>query len=123
MTSPSYQDYVDNFTDAIKALEGRPCGSAFPAAFPEASVEPLPSRLATPRRPKRVWVVKQASGGEIRVLAERHSTCPRPDGTELRFYDGAGDHEARVATVRAGSWHWCIAEAALEPDTDEEAES
>lgn len=77
---------------------------------------PAPLEAGSPRR--RVWVVMQASGGRLRVLAERHATTPRPDGTELRFYDGSGDDERRVATVRAGSWHWCVAESALDPSAD-----
>lgn len=94
-------------------------GWASPNKFPlQLSVEVAPRR-------RRVWVVKLASGGDLRVLAERHTAAARHDGAELRFYDGEGDGERRVATVRAGGWHWVCAEDALDPapETDEEAES
>ena len=65
-----------------------------------------------------IWIVMQSSGGKLRVLAERHSTAARPEGTELRFHNG--DDRNPVATVRAGSWHWCVAESALEPKAGEE---
>lgn len=82
--------------------------------------KPGPLMVPPPDEPRRiVWVVKQASGGNVRVAAERHRSIPRPDGTELRLYDGAGPDERRVATFRAGSWHWCVAESALEPKAGE----
>lgn len=85
--------------------------------------KPLPSPSAMPSetdRAKTTWVVKQASGGDLRVHAQFHTTYARPEGTELRFYNQlAGDDRHRVATVRAGSWHWCVAESALEPKAEE----
>lgn len=77
---------------------------------------PLPAPLAGDGPRPTVWVVQQISGGRLRVLAEWHSTAPLPEGGELRFYNRAGDDQLRVATVRAGSWHWCVAESALEPE-------
>lgn len=65
-----------------------------------------------------IWVVKQTSGGNLRVLAEWHITYARPEGSELRFHNGDDKHP--VATVRAGSWHSCVAESALEPKAGEE---
>ncbi|MBB1034613.1 hypothetical protein G6031_09455 [Dietzia sp. CQ4] len=79
-----------------------------PAPAPTGGDSPKPT----------VWVVKQASGGELRVLAERHTTYSRPEGTELRFYNGDGKNP--VATVRAVSWHSCVAESALNPKAGEE---
>lgn len=83
-----------------------------PGAFLFPSPATMPS--ATPRHPV-TWVVKQASGGEVRVLAERHFTYVRPEGAELRFVDGDGPNQHKVATIRAGSWHWVVAESALNP--------
>lgn len=81
--------------------------------------EPKPSPVDAPDRGPTVWVVKQASGGTLRVLAEDHYTYARPEGTELRFFNGdGGDGRHPVATIRAGSWHWCVAESALEPKAD-----
>lgn len=78
--------------------------------------QPKPAPPASSDRGPTVWVVKQASGGTLRVLAEDHYTYARPEGTELRFFNGDGeDGRHPVATIRAGSWHWCVAEAALEP--------
>lgn len=77
--------------------------------------QPAPSPTTSAAPHPTVWVVKQASGGDVRVLAEWHSTVPRDDGTELRFYNRHGDDQQRVATVRAGSWHWVVAATALDP--------
>lgn len=78
--------------------------------------QPKPAPPASSDRGPTVWVVKQASGATLRVLAENHYTYARPEGTELRFFNGDGaDGRHPVATVRAGSWHWCVAESALEP--------
>lgn len=112
-----YDDYpdtgLDEFTD-----RHRDCGETSVA---EEYGLPSPAAMPTetPQRPT-VWVVQQISGGRLRVLAEWHSPCPRPDGTELRFYNQRGNEgRQRVATVRAGSWHWCVAESALEPKADQ----
>ncbi|MDV6299988.1 hypothetical protein R3P82_12795 [Dietzia maris] len=75
----------------------------------------VPRELHSGEPRRTVWVVKKASGGDVRVLAERHRTIPRPDGTELRFYDGDETVGRRVASFPAGSWHSCVAESALEP--------
>lgn len=99
------------------------CGGPMtaPASLRLPSIEellgPRPAPRALPSgKPRRVvWVVKKASGGDVRVLAERHRTIPRPDGTELRFYDGDEAVARRVASFPAGSWHWCVLESALEP--------
>lgn len=105
-------DYEDRMLEHFTA-EHRDC--TLPV---DGDATALPSPSAMPpdcgRKPT-AWVVKQASGGEVRVLAERHTTFARPEGTELRFHDGDGDAAHRVATVRAGSWHWVIAESALNP--------
>ena len=78
--------------------------------------KPGPLMVLPPDEPRRiVWVVKQASGGNVRVLAERHHSVPTDAGSELRLYNGEGPATRRIATFRAGSWHWCVAESALEP--------
>lgn len=85
--------------------------------------EDLPSPAAMPahtERGKTAWIVRCSNGSDIRVLAERHTTYARPDGTELRFYDGDGDDQHRVACVRAGSWHWVVAAAAYNPEGGEQ---
>lgn len=80
-------------------------------------VLPSPAEMpAHTKRGKTVWIVRGSNGSDIRVMAERHTTYARPEGTELRFFDGDGDAQHRVATVRAGSWHWCVAASALEPE-------
>lgn len=82
----------------------------------------LPSPAAMPRtaRGKTAWIVRGSNGSDIRVLAERHTTYARPDGTELRFYDGDGDDQHRVASVRAGSWHWVVEASALNSEAGEQ---
>jgi hypothetical protein len=85
--------------------------------------EDLPSPASMPahtERGKTAWIVRGTNGQDIRVLAERHTTYARPEGTELRFYDGDGDGQHRVATVRAGSWHWVVEASALNPDGGEQ---
>lgn len=85
--------------------------------------EDLPSPAAMPahtERGKSAWIVRCSNGSDIRVLAERHTTYARPEGTELRFYDGDGDDQHRVACVRAGSWHWVVAAAAYNPEGGEQ---
>lgn len=84
--------------------------------------EDLPSPASMPARTERgktAWIVRGSNGSDIRVLAERHTTYARPEGTELRFYDGDGDDQHRVGCVRAGSWHWVVAESALNPESGE----
>ncbi|WP_010542572.1 hypothetical protein [Dietzia alimentaria] len=82
---------------------------------------PSPGSMVREIAPRpAVWIVRGTNGSDIRVLAERHTTYARPDGTELRFYDGSGDEQHRVATVRAGSWHWVVAETALNPESGEQ---
>lgn len=90
--------------------------------LPAEGGEELPSPSAMPARAARgktAWIVRGTNGSDIRVLAERHTTFARPEGTELRFHDGDGGAQHRVATVRAGSWHWVVAEAALNPESGE----
>lgn len=85
--------------------------------------EGLPSPASMPARAARgksAWIVRGSNGSDIRVLAERHTTYARPEGTELRFYDGDGDAQHRVGCVRAGSWHWVVAEVAFNPEPGEE---
>lgn len=102
------------------------CGG--PMTVPAASDRPLFQADVFGPRPKpqpaggdgpkpTIWVVKQTSGGNLRVLAEWHITYARPEGSELRFHNGDDKHP--VATVRAGSWHSCVAESALEPKAGE----
>lgn len=109
-------DYEDEQYDRFLA-EHRDCKMQSLSGEPLAA--PLPAPASAPESRRQMWVVKCASGGTIRVLAERHTTYARPDGTELRFHDGDGEAQRRVATVRAGSWHWCAAEAALESGSGE----
>lgn len=79
----------------------------------------MPALPTADDRKPTVWVVQQVSGGRLRVLAEWHSTYARPEGTELRFYNQRGvEGRHRVATVRAGSWHWCVAESSLDPEAE-----
>lgn len=82
----------------------------------------LPSPASMPRvaRGKTAWIVRGSNGSDIRVLAERHTTYARHDGTELRFYDGDGDDQHRVASVRAGSWHWVVEASALNSEAGEQ---
>lgn len=79
---------------------------------------PAPPAAGAPK--PRIWIVRGTNGQDIRVLAERHTTYARPEGTELRFYDGDGDDQHRVATVRAGSWHWVVEASALNPEGGEQ---
>lgn len=108
----------------MTGMESRPAADLLPD-MPSASClaelfgpRPAPAPLPADGHRRHVWVVKTANGGELRVLAARHTTYVRPDGQELRFYDGTVDDERRVATVRAGGWHWCVAEDALDPEVE-----
>lgn len=112
-------------------IEDAPAQSSAGNLVERLTVRPRPLHeymgpLCVPRElpsgePRRVaWVVKKASGGDVRVLAERHRTIPRPDGTELRFYDGDEAVARRVASFPAGSWHWVVLETALEPKPGEQ---
>lgn len=114
LTPEGAQEYEKNvFEDFV--VDHRGCTRP-PLEQPPAPA-PRPTATESPR--PAMWVVKQASGGDIRVLAQWHTTYARPDGTELRFYNRHGDDQQRVATVRAGSWHWVVAETALDPEGGE----
>ena len=102
-------DFTAEHRDCSQPLDD----TAVELPSPGSMVREIASRPA-------VWIVRGTNGSDIRVLAERHTTYARPDGTELRFYDGSGDEQHRVATVRAGSWHWVVAETALNPESGEQ---
>lgn len=104
-------DYEDRMLADFTA-EHRDC------RLPADPGEELPSPSWMPARAEgaaTTWVVRGTNGADLKVRAEWHTTFARPDGTELRFYNRDGDNQHRVATVRAGSWHWVVAESSIEP--------
>ncbi|MFN3600539.1 MAG: hypothetical protein ACK4UY_04015 [Dietzia sp.] len=118
-----HPDDIAAIAEAEEFCGGPMTAPAIPAnRMLEELFGPRPSPRALPSgEPRRVvWVVKKAAGGDVRVLAERHRTIPRPDGTELRFYDGDEAVARRVTSFPAKSWHSVVLETALEPKSGEQ---
>lgn len=107
-------DYEDRMLEDFTA-EHRDCTRPADVGDELPSPSSMPPRTA---RAKTTWIVRGTNGSDLRIHSEWHTTYARPDGTELRFYNRDGDVQNRVATVRAGSWHWCVAESALEPELE-----
>lgn len=104
-------DYEDQMLADFTA-EHRDC------RLPADPGEELPTPSLMPARTAgaaTTWIVRGTNGSDLKIRAEWHTTYARPDGTELRFYNRDGDNQHRAATVRAGSWHWVVAESSIEP--------